>query len=146
MPDMARYFEELKVGEVFEFPEVELTAALRAGHVALYGEDWAAENLAEDPSRARIIPSPLVMALLAAANGRMNAMRMLYMKEQRLRCLRPLFIGDYARIKKTIRELRPHRDTTKNYGYVFFDYEVSNQQGERCYAGEVCLLVERRTA
>ena len=61
----------------------------------------------------------------------------------RLRFIRPVFIGDTLRVKVTIKEKRDHKKP--GMGIVCEALESLNQRGEVVLACEHLLLVQRRT-
>ncbi len=60
----------------------------------------------------------------------------------RLRFIKPVFIGDTIRVRVTIKEKREHKKP--NHGVVSELVEVFNQRGETVLACEHLLLVRRR--
>ena len=62
----------------------------------------------------------------------------------RLRFIKPVFIGDTIRVRVTIKEKRDHKKP--DHGVVVEALEVFNQRGETVLACEHLLLVKRRGA
>ena len=60
----------------------------------------------------------------------------------RLRFIKPVFIGDTIHVKVTIKEKREHKKT--GHGVVVEALEVTNQRNEVVLACEHLLLVQRR--
>jgi acyl dehydratase len=60
----------------------------------------------------------------------------------RLRFIKPVFIGDTIRVRVTIKEKRDHKQP--DHGMVVKALEVFNQRGETVLACEHLLLVKRR--
>ena len=63
----------------------------------------------------------------------------------RLRFIKPVFIGDTIRASTTIKEKRDH-PRRASHGVVVELLEVSNQAGDAVLVCEHLYLVERRTA
>jgi len=61
----------------------------------------------------------------------------------RLRFIRPVFIGDTIQVKVTIKEKRDHAKS-RDHGIVVELCEVTNQRGETVLACEHLLMVKRR--
>ena len=62
----------------------------------------------------------------------------------RLRFIKPVFIGDTIRVRVTIKEKRDHKKP--DHGVVVEALEVFNQRNETVLACEHLLLVKRRNA
>lgn len=140
-----KYFEDIFKGEVFTFPSVQITAAMREAHVGLYGEDWPAFVLRE-PLQRRVIPAPLIISLAAGQMGRSNFIRVKYMKDFSIQCHRPIFVDDTITARNVVQETHPHEDLNKGYGYVIIEQAISNQEGNVCYLRRICYLVYRRAS
>ena len=63
----------------------------------------------------------------------------------RLRFIRPVFIGDTIKARCTVKETRDHAKKP-DYGYVVELVESINQRGETVLAAEHLLLVKRKPA
>ena len=63
----------------------------------------------------------------------------------KLRFIRPVFIGDTIRSRAAIKDKRDHPKRA-SHGYVVETLEVFNQRGETVLAAEHLYLVERRAA
>ena len=63
----------------------------------------------------------------------------------RLRFIRPVFIGDTIKARCTVKETRDH-PKKPDYGYVVELVESINQRGETVLAAEHLLLVKRKLA
>ena len=76
-----------------------------------------------------------------AVNARVGTRQRPY---DRLRFIKPVFIGDIIRTRVTINEKRDHKKP--DHGVVVEALEVFNQRGEPVLACEPLLLVKRRGA
>jgi len=139
----AKYFEELKIGEKIVLPPVLITSRARTIHVDIYGEDWPIETL-KDATDRQIIPSPMIISIIAGQMGKIQFFRMKFVKNYSVQLLAPIFVGDTITTNCVVKELRPHKDPSKNYGYVFIEQQVLNQNKKICYIRTLCYLVTKK--
>ena len=62
----------------------------------------------------------------------------------RVRFIKPVFIGDTIRARATISELRPHSKQNDQFGFVDELFEVINQRGQVVLSMTKIYLVNRR--
>ncbi len=137
---MARYFEDVEVGEEFETPGRTITEADLVGYAAISGEhdalDWSA---AECPPR---VPDTLVLIVTAGLGFRIpiEQPQVLAFMVFDLHAVRPVRIGDTIRCRVRVSAKRPMKDG----GVLVEQRQMLNQRGEVVQESEYKLLVARR--
>lgn len=138
------YFEEYQEGPGKTTTGRTITEAdivLHAGQTGdFYPHHMDAEWCATQPFKKRIAHGTLVFSVavgMTAADINPRAMSYGYDK---LRFIKPVFIGDTIISKTSITEKRPHKRPT--HGIVVEKLEVTNQHGETVLVCEHLLLVE----
>lgn len=144
-----RYFEDYSIGEARETTGRTITEAdlvLHAGQTGdFYPHHMDAEFARSTPFGQRIAHGTLVFSVgIGLTAGEINPAAFSYGYD-RLRFIKPVFIGDTLRSRVTIaaKEEDPKRP---GLGRVVEKVEVLNQRGEVVLACEHILLVERRKA
>lgn len=144
-----RYFEDYSIGEARETTGRTITEAdivLHAGQTGdFYPHHMDAEFARCTPFGQRIAHGTLVFSIgIGLTAGEINPAAFSYGYD-RLRFIKPVFIGDTLRSRVTIaaKEEDPKRP---GLGRVVEKVEVLNQRGEVVLACEHILLVERRKA
>jgi acyl dehydratase len=139
------YFEEYQVGLGKTTTGRTITEAdivLHAGQTGdFYPHHMDAEWCAAQPFKKRIAHGTLVFSIavgMTAADINPRAMSYGYDK---LRFIKPVFIGDTIVSKTSITETRDHKRPT--HGIVVEKLEVTNQHAEVVLACEHLLIVER---
>ena len=142
------FFEDFVAGverETFGRTITEADVVLHAGQTGdFYPHHMDAEWCKTQPFGQRMAHGTLVFSVAVGMTaGAINAQAMSYGYD-RLRFVRPVFIGDTIRVKVTIKE---KRDDAKRpgHGVVVEGLEVVNQRGETVLVAEHLLLVNRRS-
>jgi len=141
------YFEDFVVGSertTFGRTITETDIVLHAGQSGdFYPHHMDAEWCKQQPFGQRIAHGTLIftvaVGLTAAA---MNPLAFSYGYD-RLRFVKPVFIGDTIHVKITLKEKRDHK--RREMGMVCEALEVFNQRGVLVMVCEHLLLVQRRT-
>jgi acyl dehydratase len=144
-----RFYEDYESGAWRETPGRTITEAdivLHAGQTGdFYPHHMDAEWCKTQPFGQRIAHGTLIFSVAVGMTaGAVNPRAMSYGYD-RLRFLRPVFIGDTIRVRVTIKEKRDHPKRA-GHGIVVESCEVLNQRGEAVLVCEHLLLVERRAA
>jgi len=145
---VVEFFEDYRLGEERKTLGRTITEAdlvIHAGQT----EDFFPHHMDEEwcrtqPFGTRIAHGTLIFSIgIGLTAGAVNPRAMSYGYD-RLRFIRPVFIGDTIRVTVTIKE---KKDTGKRpaHGMVVEHCEVFNQKQELVLACEHLLLVERRT-
>ncbi len=142
------FWEDYQVGSVRETWGRTITEAdivLHAGQTGdFYPHHMDEEWCKTQPFGHRMAHGTLIFSVAVGLTaGEINSRAMSYGYD-RLRFIKPVFIGDTIRVKVTIADARPHKRPT--HGVVSEACEVTNQRGEVVLACEHLLLVERREA
>ncbi len=144
-----RYFEDFVVGEgreSFGRTITEADVVLHAGQTGdFYPHHMDAAWCRTQPFGLRMAHGTLVFSVgVGMTAGEINPRAMSYGYD-RLRFVRPVFLGDTIRSRTTIKEVRddPKR---KEHGIVVEALEVVNERGETVLVAEHLLLVQRRGA
>jgi acyl dehydratase len=143
-----RFFEDYAVGAARRSTGRTITEAdivLHAGQTGdFYPHHMDKEWCAAQPFKERIAHGTLVFSVAVGLTaGEINPRAMTYGYD-RLRFLKPIFIGDTIVSAVTVAEKRDHKRPT--HGIVVEKLEVANQRGETVMVCEHLLLVERRGA
>jgi acyl dehydratase len=140
------FFEDYELGVTRESSGRTITEAdivLHAGQTGdFYPHHMDAEWCRTQPFGQRMAHGTLIFSVgVGLTAGAINSQAMSYGYD-RLRFVRPVFIGDTIRVKVTIKE---KRDDAKRVGQgiVVEALEVTNQRGETVLVCEHLLLVNR---
>src|SRR3974390_3108065 len=141
-----RFFEDYETGSVRETlgrTITETDIVVHAGQTGdFYPHHMDAEWCKTQPFGQRIAHGTLIFSVAVGMTaGEMNPLAFSYGYE-RLRFIKPVFIGDTIRSRVTISDKRDHKKP--EFGMVVEALEVSNQRGETVLACEHLLLVQRR--
>ena len=144
-----RFFEDFTVGEFRQTLDRTITEADIVAHAGQTGDFFPhhmdAESCATQDFGRRMAHGTLIFSVgvgMTATDINPRAMSTGY---DRLRFIKPVFIGDTIRAKATIKEKRDH-PRRAGHGLVVELLEVSNQAGETVLIAEHLYLVERRGA
>ena len=144
-----RFFEDIPVGEERRTLGRTITEADIVAHAGQTGDFFPhhmdAEWCATQDFKRRIAHGTLIFSIgvgMTATDINPRAMSTGY---DRLRFIKPVFIGDTIRSKTTIKEKRDH-PRHASHGVIVELLEVSNQAGENVLIAEHLYLVERRGA
>ena len=145
-PELPRpaYLEDLKVGDVFSYPQIKVTQEMRDGHIALYDEDWP-DEVVSGPKEKGIVPGPMLMSIVGGYWGKENLLAIKVLKEIRVRFYKSFSVGDTIVPHTKVTEVREHKDPSKDYGYVFIEQELSNQNQELCCIRYITFCVLKRS-
>lgn len=140
------YFEDYVVGAARATHGRTITEAdvvLHAGQTGdFYPHHMDKEWCATQPFKERIAHGTLIFSVAVGMTaGEINPRAMSYGYD-RLRFLKPVFIGDTITSRITVAEKRDHKRPT--HGVVSERLEVVNQRGESVLVCDHLLLVERR--
>lgn len=142
-----RFFEDFVVGETRQTLGRTITEADIVVHAGQTGDFFPhhmdAEWCATQDFKRRMAHGTLAFSVgvgMTATDINPRAMSTGY---DRLRFIKPVFIGDTIRSKTTIKEKRDH-PRRKGHGIVVELLEVSNQTGETVLIAEHLYLVDRR--
>jgi acyl dehydratase len=143
---MPKYFEDYELQAKRETTGRTITEAdivLHAGQTGdFYPHHMDAEWCKTQPFKQRIAHGTLIFSVAVGMTaGEINPVAFSYGYD-RLRFIKPVFIGDTIRSRVTISDKRDHKKP--EYGMVVEALEVINQRGETVLACEHLLLVERR--
>ena len=141
-----KHFEDYELNTARETTGRTVTEAdivLHAGQTGdFYPHHMDAEWCKTQPFAQRIAHGTLIFSVAVGMTaGEINPLAFSYGYD-RLRFIKPVFIGDTIRSRVTIREKREHKKP--EYGVVVEALEVFNQRGETVLACEHLLLVEKR--
>lgn len=139
------YFEEYTLDSVRSTSGRTITEAdivLHAGQTGdFYPHHMDAEWCRTQPFGQRMAHGTLIFSIaIGMSAGAINPEAMSYGYD-RLRFIKPVFIGDTITVKVTVRQKREHK--TPDSGLVFELVEVFNQNGETVLACEHILLVRK---
>lgn len=140
----ARYFEEYEIGSVRETlgrTITETDVVIHAGQTGdFYPHHMDAEWCKTQPFGQRIAHGTLVFAAAVGMTaGAVNPAAFSYGYD-RLRFIKPVFIGDTIHVRVTIAEKRAAK--SPDHGLVVEKCEVFNQRNETVLACEHLLMVE----
>ncbi len=145
----SKFFEDYQIGEVRQTLGRTITEAdivIHAGQTGdFYPHHMDAEWCKTQPFQQRIAHGTLVFSIgVGMTAGEVNPEAFSYGYD-RLRFVRPVFIGDTITAKVTIKD---KRDAPKSpaHGIVVELCELMNQKGETVLACEHLLMVKRRSA
>lgn len=144
-----QFYEEYEVGYVRETLGRTITEAdivLHAGQTGdFYPHHMDAEWCATQPFKQRIAHGTLIFSVgVGMSAGEINPEAMSYGYD-RLRFIRPVYIGDTIRVRITVKEKRDHPKRPAQ-GIVNELVEVFNQRDEVVLACEHLLLVNKKNS
>jgi acyl dehydratase len=143
-----KYFEDYIVGEQRSTTGRTITEAdivLHAGQTGdFYPHHMDEEWCRTQPFKKRIAHGTLIFSVGVGLTAGVVNLHAISYGYDRLRFIKPVFIGDTIRVKATIKE---KRDIAKrpNHGIVVEACEVVNQNSEPVLVCEHLLLVDRRS-
>jgi acyl dehydratase len=143
---MKKYFEEFVLDSTRESTGRTITETdivIHAGQTGdFYPHHMDEEWCKTQPFKKRMAHGTLVFSVAVGLTaGLVNEVSMTYGYE-RLRFLKPVFIGDTIRTRIRIKDLKEHKKP--GYGLVTEALEVFNQQDELVLVCEHILLVEKK--
>jgi len=142
-----QYFEEYQLGAVRETSGRTITETdivLHAGQTGdFYPQHMDAEWCKEwEPFRQRVAHGTLIFSVAVGMTASVVNPEAFSYGYDRLRFVKPVFIGDTIRARVTIREKRDHK--RPGQGIVTEQLEVINQRSETVLACDHLLLVNRK--
>jgi len=143
-----RYFEEFQVGESRVSAGRTITETdivMHAGQTGdFYPHHMDAEFCATQPWGQRMAHGTLILSVgVGLLAGEINEVAMSYGYD-RVRFIKPVFIGDTIRSRATVSALRDHPKQPELFGFVDESFEVLNQKDEVVLAMTKIYLVNRR--
>ncbi|AEI42982.1 MaoC family dehydratase [Paenibacillus mucilaginosus] len=143
------YFEEYEIGTVRETMGRTITETdivMHAGQTGdFYPHHMDAEWCRTQDFGQRIAHGTLIFSVAVGMTaGEVNPEAFSYGYD-RLRFIKPVFIGDTIRVRVTWKEKREH-PKRPDYGFVSELCEVTNQRGETVLVCEHLLMVKRQGA
>jgi acyl dehydratase len=144
-----RFYEDIAVGETRLTLGRTITETDIVAHAGQTGDFFPhhmdAEWCATQDFKRRVAHGTLIFSVGVGMTASTINPRAMSYGYDRLRFIKPVFIGDTIRASATIKEKRehPHRAT---HGIVVELLEVSNQANETVLVSEHLYLVERRKA
>jgi len=142
-----RYFEDYAIGEERTSSGRTITEAdivIHAGQTGdFYPHHMDAEWCATQPFKQRIAHGTLVFSVAIGMAANVINPRSMSYGYDRLRFIRPTFIGDTIRVRTTIAGKRDHK--RPEHGVLVEKVEVFKQGQELVLTCEHLHLVERRT-
>jgi len=143
----AQFFEDYEIGaarETLGRTITETDIVLHAGQTGdFYPHHMDAEWCKTQDFKQRIAHGTLVFSVAVGLTaGDINSEAFSYGYD-RLRFLKPVFIGDTIRVRVSIKEKREHKKPT--HGVVSELVEVFNQKNETVLACEHLLMVRRKS-
>ena len=144
---VSKFFEDYEIGAVRETlgrTITETDIVLHAGQTGdFYPHHMDAEWCRTQPFGQRIAHGTLIFSIAVGLTaGEVNPVAMTYGYE-RLRFLKPVFIGDTIRVRVRIKERRDH-PKRPDHGIVVELCEVFNQSGELVLICEHLLMAQKR--
>lgn len=141
-----RYFEDYELGEVRETlgrTITETDIVLHAGQTGdFFPHHMDAEWCAAQPFGQRVAHGTLIFAVAVGMTATEINQRAFSYGYDKLRFVKPVFIGDTLRCRVTIADKRDHK--RPEHGLVVERLEATNQRGETVLACDHLLLAERR--
>jgi len=142
-----RFFEEYEVGAVRQTTGRTITEAdivIHAGQTGdFYPHHMDAEWCKSQPFQQRIAHGTLIFSIgVGMTAGEINPEALSYGYD-RLRFIRPVFIGDTISVTVTVKEKR-EASKSRAHGIVVELCEIFNQKNEIVIACEHLLMVKRR--
>ena len=144
-----QYFEDYEVGAERRTFGRTITEADIVAHAGQSGDFFPhhmdAEWCATQPFKRRIAHGTLVLSAGIGMTAQTINPRAMSYGYDRVRFIRPVFIGDTITVTTRISERRDH-PKRKMHGIVVEQVSITNQHGETVLACEHLYLVERREA
>ncbi|QAV70603.1 dehydratase [Salinibacterium sp. UTAS2018] len=145
-----RWYEDHEVGERRETVGRTITEAdivLHAGQTGdFFPHHMDAEWMATQPAGQRIAHGTLILSVAVGMTaGDINPQAMSYGYD-RIRFIRPVFIGDTIRVTAEINEMSLHAKRSEEAGYLHELVTVTNQHGDTVMVLTHLYLVNRRTS
>ena len=141
-----RYFEDYEIGEertTLGRTITETDIVLHAGQTGdFFPHHMDAEWCATQPFGQRVAHGTLIFSIAVGMTATEINQRAFSYGYDRLRFVKPVFIGDTLTVRVTIAEKRDHKKP--EYGFVVERLEATNQRGETVLACDHLLLAERR--
>jgi acyl dehydratase len=143
-----KYFEEFELQEARETGGRTITETDIVIHAGQTGDFFPhhmdAEWCKTQPFKQRIAHGTLIFSVAVGLTANaINEFAMTYGYE-RLRFIKPVFIGDTIKVKVTIKELKDHKKP--GYGLVTELVETFNQHQELVMVCEHVLLAQKKNA
>ena len=143
-----KYFEEFSLSEVRETLGRTITETdfvIHAGQTGdFYPHHMNEEWCKTQPFKSRIAHGTLIFSVAVGMSaGLINEVSMTYGYE-RLRFLKPVFIGDTINVKISITDMKEHKKP--GFGLVTEKVETFNQHKELVMVCDHILLVQKKTA
>ncbi|MCS5714770.1 MaoC/PaaZ C-terminal domain-containing protein [Herbiconiux sp. CPCC 205716] len=134
MSTVDRYYDDIAIGERRETTGRTITEAdivLHAGQTGdFFPHHMDAEWMATQPAGQRIAHGTLILSVAVGMTaGDINPQAMSYGYD-RIRFIKPVFIGDTVRVSAEIVEKSPHAKRPEEFGYVHELVTVTNQRQE----------------
>lgn len=150
MKTIDRHWEDIAVGERRETVGRTITetdVVLHAGQTGdFFPHHMDAEWMATQPAGQRIAHGTLILSVAVGMTaGDINPQSMSYGYD-RIRFVRPVFIGDTITVVAEITEKSPHPRRPDQSGYVHEQVTVTDQRGETVLVLTHIYLVNRRAA
>lgn len=148
MNTVDRWYDDYEIGETRLSTGRTITEAdivLHAGQTGdFFPHHMDAEWAATQPIGQRIAHGTLILSLAVGMTaGDINPQSMSYGYD-RIRFIRPVFIGDTITVSATISEKSEHRKQPERFGYVHELVTVTNQRGETPLVLTHLYLVNKR--
>ncbi|WP_327635453.1 MaoC/PaaZ C-terminal domain-containing protein [Kribbella sp. NBC_00482] len=143
-----RWFEEYEVGESRTTVGRTITEAdivLHAGQTGdFFPHHLDAEWMATQPAGQRIAHGTLILSVAVGMTaGDINPRSMSYGYDK-IRFIKPVFIGDTITVTAAITEKSDHKRTPETHGYVHELVSVTNQRAETVLVLTHLYLVDKR--
>ena len=143
----AKYFEDYEIGALRETGGRTITETDIVLHAGQTGDFYPHHMDAEwcktwEPFRQRVAHGTLIFSVAVGMTATEVNPEAFSYGYDRLRFVKPVFIGDTIRVRVTIAEKRDHKRPAQ--GVVSERLEVLNQHGETVLACDHLLLVNRK--
>jgi acyl dehydratase len=134
MSTVDRYYDDIAIGERRDTTGRTITEAdivLHAGQTGdFFPHHMDAEWMATQPAGQRIAHGTLILSVAVGMTaGDINPQAMSYGYD-RIRFIKPVFIGDTIRVSAQIVDKVPHAKRPEEFGYVHELVTVTNQRQE----------------
>ncbi len=144
-----QYFEDYEIGagrRTFGRTLTEADIVMHAGQTGdFFPHHMDAEWCAQQPFKLRIAHGTLVLCIGIGMTASTINPRSISYGYDRVRFIRPVFIGDTLTVTARISARRDH-PRRKTHGIIVEQVEIANQRGETVLGCEHLYLVERREA
>ncbi len=143
-----RWFEDYEIGESRTTVGRTITEAdivLHAGQTGdFFPHHLDAEWMATQPAGQRIAHGTLILSVAVGMTaGDINPRSMSYGYDK-IRFIKPVFIGDTITVTAAITEKSDHKRTPQTHGYVHEHVSVTNQRAETVLVLTHLYLVDKR--